>query len=1131
MSALTILTGPAASGCREELYRRAADSARGGKETIVIVPEQATFGAERRLAEMMDGFIGLEVLSMKRLTERILEETGRKRPYLSEQGIAMATRRVAEANAAELTVYAGAVGKKGFCGELSGLFQKFKRALIAPEELRNADIKGSPLMHDKLADIALLYEKTNAWLGERYLTEDDGINRAAKLIPFSSVKGADVYIDLDGGPFKSAQFRMLFSAVLLAARSVTVSVAADPAGIALPLFLPAVQLLDCIRSCAADCGVSVTEKSFEESLDRPAALAYAGGSVFRLPGEPFAGDVSPVEIHALPNRAREAELVADRVLELARGGMRYREMAVLFSDASYAPLLNRSFSLRGIPLYLDEKRPLVSFAAADTAVAALTAVVNNYRTQDILRLAKTGFAGVDENGASALENYCLKYGIRRGMFQRPFERGTVWRGEGEPDERFAAEQERIREAEQARAALIGPLEQLREGLHARTAGEKLCAMTAYLDRIGLAAALEAKAERLLAEERPREAQEHGTVWKALKETLEMMYEILGDMPVSREDFLSVFEEGLSMEMARVVPDTADRVLAGDAAHTVLSGNEVKTLFLIGANEGMLPKDRHDDGLLSDHELRVLKDCGIDIENDGTGFCTALDRYAVYLAVSAPRERLVFCYSLTSGSGGSEALPAGFLGQLRESMPGLETRLHRGETNPVSERLGFRMLAEQLRDEIDWDRKTRTFTRKRSAETEALRSYFAACSEYAAHTAAIEKIATGIVSSDPLGREIAARLYRIGAPMSASRLESFNRCPFRLFAESGLKAQRREEAEMRPNDIGTMFHSAAEMFIKYCVDNHVDFGSLTEEETSQIADKILAEVFERTNHGLLLSDERMHAALFLTVETVKTAVQAIVLQLRSGDYRPLAAEAHFGTRPDSLFGPIELDLGPTGKIRLEGIIDRVDTAETGGKTLFRIVDYKTFGRTMEYGKFAAGVTLQLPLYMLAAIQNDADALPGGMYYMKVLSDPVAEEKDEDDIYNALRLTGITPDDPEVLLAAESKPGQGASAVLSGVKYVKDGGVSKNSAVCGPGGMRRMLAHAKKSAEETAARLFGGEIAVAPIEKACTYCDHRAVCGFDAKLPSCRVRVLDKYKRDEFFEMLLKQEGKEKSDGNV
>ena len=65
MSGLTFLIGRANAGQTDALYRTAAAHAKRGERALVIVPEQATFAAERRLADIAGaGLIGVQVLSV-----------------------------------------------------------------------------------------------------------------------------------------------------------------------------------------------------------------------------------------------------------------------------------------------------------------------------------------------------------------------------------------------------------------------------------------------------------------------------------------------------------------------------------------------------------------------------------------------------------------------------------------------------------------------------------------------------------------------------------------------------------------------------------------------------------------------------------------------------------------------------------------------------------------------------------------------------------------------------------------------------------------------------------------------------------------------------------------------------------
>jgi ATP-dependent helicase/nuclease subunit B len=59
----------------------------------------------------------------------------------------------------------------------------------------------------------------------------------------------------------------------------------------------------------------------------------------------------------------------------------------------------------------------------------------------------------------------------------------------------------------------------------------------------------------------------------------------------------------------------------------------------------------------------------------------------------------------------------------------------------------------------------------------------------------------------IGREAALTLYGKSVPMSASRLESFNTCPFLHFVRYGLGAEDVQEFTERAVDLGAFYHAA------------------------------------------------------------------------------------------------------------------------------------------------------------------------------------------------------------------------------------------------------------------------------------------------------------------------------------
>ena len=84
--AVTVLLGKAGSGKSTQCYREIQACAAAGGKALLLVPDQATYGAERHLAESSDGqgFLGTQVVGFSRLAYKVFQERGLEHASLSE---------------------------------------------------------------------------------------------------------------------------------------------------------------------------------------------------------------------------------------------------------------------------------------------------------------------------------------------------------------------------------------------------------------------------------------------------------------------------------------------------------------------------------------------------------------------------------------------------------------------------------------------------------------------------------------------------------------------------------------------------------------------------------------------------------------------------------------------------------------------------------------------------------------------------------------------------------------------------------------------------------------------------------------------------------------------------------------
>ena len=274
------------------------------------------------------------------------------------------------------------------------------------------------------------------------------------------------------------------------------------------------------------------------------------------------------------SRTSEVRALCDAVLSCARAGVRYRDMAVLVSDMeAYAGPLTRACEQRGIPVFLDARRPVRSHAAAALLVGAVRAVTGGFQPADVLDVAKTGYAGLTDAEEELLENLCAA--LWRALRGLP---GAVSTGGRRPPCRRRRGRSCLRRYCSCARGWRGP-----------TAGEKGARVLRLSGRVDVQGRLEREAEALTAAGRVPQAEEHAQVWRALVELLEQLHAILGEARMGREEFLSVLEEGLVQATLGVIPDTSDALRLSPLSR--MGGGSVRALFVLGCSEGAAAEGR------------------------------------------------------------------------------------------------------------------------------------------------------------------------------------------------------------------------------------------------------------------------------------------------------------------------------------------------------------------------------------------------------------------------------------------------------------------------------------------------------------------------------------------------------------
>jgi ATP-dependent helicase/nuclease subunit B len=1093
MARLEIIVGRAGTGKTSALYDRVAAAGKAGGRCFVVVPEQATFETERRLSERLaGGLMGVTVGSWSTLARKLLDSLGVRSAFLSREGRLMLLRRSADACAKDLTVFRKSSVHNGFPAEMGDLISDFKRCGMSAEDVMSAAgafEEGQPL-HDKLHDVSVIYSDLERRCADRYIDPEDMMNELIARAGESAFAGAHIFID--GGDTMHEQAYPLLRELIGCAASVTAALTCDAYSRDSSLFSPEQNVLDRMRAIAESCGAEVKITRLEgRKRAGGTALKHLESELFAFPAHVFEGEPEGLSLLICPDRTEEVTEAAERIRQEAKAGVRYRDMAVIISDLSgYAPIVSRVFGSYGIPYFTDVKRSLATYPAAALIVSALRAAESGFEMSRIIDVMKTGYLPITADEGERFENLMLAKGLGGRRLSEPLTGDDA-------------------ALEDVRRRVMEPITALRESIRRGVCSERTRAIFGFMEALDVVGQQEKLCERLRAEGRFREEEENAQVVNTIFAVLDQLYVIMGDEDIGLARFISVVSEGFSSHEIGIIPTTCDQVLVGSMDRT--RSREVELLIVLGMNDGLFPKKRPDASVIDDSDLKLLKGRGFELWRSTLSLSES-DLLTVYAALAKSKREIMFSYPVSiAGAGAMDAAaaPCRLVDSLRRIFPAIPqiNCLEAGRPR-TSEEAAMRSLGRSLRRMIDSgvpdEEAAELFARFRS-EPKARKE--------------LEKITAecfGTADAKPLGRELAGKLYSGRLYGSASRLEKFNQCPFRHFAEYGMGAKERDERREKVTDLGSFYHEALETFVRYVMDSGLDWKELGDERVHAIVREIIPPIMSREGGYLLYDTARQRARLVNVLEKVRFTCCAVTRHIAAGSFRPMGCEVSFG-KAESLFPPLRVEAGEN-VFYMSGVIDRIDSFTGSGGEKRRIIDYKSGDKKFDFAQLDAGLQLQLPLY--AAAIEAADTV--GMYYMHISDvEPGADEKGEpvkeltEKMMETFMLKGISLRDEEVILATEDFTEK--SSVLD-LKRTGKGELSGEGLVDSDE-MSFVIETAKRRAAATLDRIFEGESSIHPTRKgdmiACNICPYGDVCRFDPDLSRNGYRDIRSIKSDEFF----------------
>lgn len=1099
---------------------------------IILVPDQYTFQTEKKLLEYVGekSLLRAEVLSFKRMATRVFDKCGgRAINVIEDSGKNMLIYKLLKDKGEELKYFNRISKQQGFVGIVSKSITEFKKYNISEEILKEKELEIEDRdLKEKVSDLASIYETFNESLHKGYIDSEDILSiLAKKLNEFHLYNDAEIWVD-EFTTFTPQQLEVL-KVLAKQCKNVNITLCSDGE---IQFTEGETDIFDVIKNTENRILKMMQENniSYKEPVNlnkkniyrfrESKELGHIEKYFFNYPFKIYKSECKDIRLYKANNNYSEIEWVAQDILKLVRDkGYRYKDIAVVCREIdSYDKITSVIFNEYNIPYFLDKKREILSNPLVVLIISALEILVTNWSYESVFKYVKSGLITLETNFIDKLENYILANGIKGYKWTRDL---LIY-----GDEELTQEEIEIFEyMEEIRRPIINLYNKIKDNVSIR----KYCtALYEFLLEIKAFETMDKLLNDFDNKGMQDKVKEYTQVPSIVIDMLDQAVEVLGDEVVDLKTFSKILVSGFEEKEIGVIPMSLDQVNIGDIAR--IKGRDVKALYIVGANDGVLPSANKDEGILSDEDRIELKSMGIELASD-TRSRVFEEQFMVYTALTIPSNYLMITYPMADFDGKS-LRPSIIIPRLKKILPKLseESEIFNSNlsydkyyniTAPVPT---FNELIEALRREYE----------KEEIEPYWIKTFkwFEENEEFKDRTKIIFNGLNYTNLVEKIPREKMKKLYSNdnGRLMfSVSRIEKYAQCPFGYYVQYGLKAKDRKVYEFTAPDLGSFMHDILDQFTNKIRKENILWGDLTKDKCAEIVNELVNSKLKSETNSILNSNKKYKYFSERFKKTITKSVTVISEQMRKGEFDIFKSEFDFGDFKDS--DPIKLELPSKEIVYLKGRVDRIDKVDLNGETYIRIVDYKSGSKSFDLNELYYGLQIQLLVYLDAILKNSkkilkTQCMPGGILYFKI-DNPIIKSKkaltDEEiqvEVLKKLKMDGLLLKNVELVKSMDRD--METYSLIIPATFKKDGDFTSTSSVVTESQFELLRKYVNDKMIEICEEMLSGEVKIEPCKSSkvtyCDYCDYSSICQFDTSIKDNKYKIISKKKKDDLWDAM-------------
>ena len=1112
--------------CLEQVYPFRKDHP--ADRAILLVPETSKMDMEYEFltGAAEEGIMLTEVLSFSRFCYRFLGETGLgSSDLIDDAGKSMLLYKILKEKEGQLVLFKNLCQKPGFISEILSVMGDLKRVLIDAAKLQKASQEmQDPILAQKAGELAILLreydralKETSLWdQQENYTRTTSEILRLARMRSSSGDSKVPWPYDRlewlfhtriwilgfgESRDFTPQEYAMIEALNRCCDVTVTVVCNHDATLVCdhgASLFRAGAQSMEWFSKSgllnSPPCLVPVRESSIfthlascwrdQNPVPVPDRLSGVSSSSSQVTSQVASQVASQVTLIHSGTKREEVAILAGEIKRLVQEEhLRYRDISVVAAGMeSYDAMVRSAFLEASIPYYLDEKKSLGRTALARMVRSLLDLCLYNWSHKALMTYARCGLCGASQQEMDELETFMLSRGIKwKNQLFDDARFGQRWNlySQEDPEDEQSSNPSGMMEL---RDRLCKNVLEFEKNCKKSVTGKEYCqALRAFLEAEEIPDRIDRMSGALLKENLDDAATALVKAWNELLHLQEQIEQIGQETPMDLETFRGILLSGMEKADSGTIPSLVDQVRFTSIRQR--SGKPCPVLFILGLTDSAYPEKLPPEGILKDREREAFSQYfGISIPSVVSDKYYE-DLFLTYSLLSLPTKRL---YLSCPEPKEHESKIVSFV---RACVPDCRNMDWSEFPKPFdvqiySKRAAFHTLVSMLQGKSSDDPSRR--------EWEALQKVLMRQPEFQSRLLALQNKHKSSQEEIRLSKEDILRRYSDPITMSVSQLETYSACAYSHFAKYLLKLRPRVTWNLQSSDTGSLLHGIVEIAVRQFLDEFTAARDF--EEKQSILQKYqsmdfepfslekMKEIIKRDHMGAFLDQGFFASKGRRSYRLAASTLQAVFGQFDPSGFVPGILEWNFSQNNGNA---LSFQLPGCPPLLFQGKVDRIDL----DGTYFRVIDYKSGSKVVEFDQWYHGLSLQLPAYIAAFGRQYPDMQPKEAAYMQFARPVISYEntsardiaqKHAQNMKKQFLLRG-TRLEPEELTAASH--------------YVLDK-------------MKRLSSDLLFGKYSVRPRRIAGK------EPPCSYCDYPSVCGFEPKYDDFTILApLEKQKDDQ------------------